>query len=195
MSKLRTLTNGRITRICGLLAFAIAAILFAVASFRGADPWLDNAMPLHTTQLPLMSLGGMFCALGGIAILLSQMYANRAYIHKMKAEAAASKREIIANDTARAHELQKVQQQTEVNTIHAIENAQREVLLESKRVTDKFTQKAITAQHSELEQLSCALAAELRLIREESLAASESRLAIYHELAEIRAALAGAKRN
>jgi len=57
---------------------------------------------------------------------------------------------------------------------------------ETKRVVDKFTQKSVKTTEREIEQLSQGFAAELRSIREESLAAAEVRLRMLNEIKALR---------
>jgi len=70
-----------------------------------------------------------------------------------------------------------------------INTAYTKTVGETKRITDKFTHKAISAQQREFDRFSAALAGELRLVREESLAASQSRVRILDEVSELRATL------
>ncbi|MDR2702953.1 MAG: hypothetical protein LBB58_01235 [Cellulomonadaceae bacterium] len=86
----------------------------------------------------------------------------------------------------------------EISTIESqaaalVEVSEREAgktVSESKRITDKFTQKTIGTVEREMDQLNQSLAGEIRLLREESLAAAASRVAILQELAQIKSALA-----
>ena len=164
-----SLSRTRIRNILGILAFSAAVPTFA---------------------LGLFNIAGVLLSLGGIAILIGQISGQRsmrraitqgvnAAIDKSLEKAMLeNRREVTALIDASIAPVV-----AEMNVDH------ERVVQESKRITDKFTQKTIGAVEREFDQLSQALASELRLMREESLAAANVRAVLFARLAHIEASL------